>query len=168
MTDNISGLLNEEDGGRTDLGTLEKRLQEKNLSRRASAVPGSSATSPSQSTPGGPSDANGATPLSTIASPEPNKDPEKRNSKDGRNGESEDKEEPVEALSDMMCSLVTNNCGETRYIGMKYCRVGVCSADKFRILLWILYLFTKRYLVGQRENRRLIFPGNDLVRFSGR
>lgn len=32
----------------------------------------------------------------------------------------EDKEHEVEALSDMMCSLVTNNCGETRYIGM-YC-----------------------------------------------
>jgi hypothetical protein len=30
----------------------------------------------------------------------------------------EDKEHEVEALSDMMCSLVTNNCGETRYIGM--------------------------------------------------
>ncbi|KAF3393410.1 hypothetical protein DPV78_009517 [Talaromyces pinophilus] len=29
----------------------------------------------------------------------------------------EDKEHEVEALSDMMCSLVTNNCGETRYIG---------------------------------------------------
>ncbi|RAO65433.1 uncharacterized protein BHQ10_001445 [Talaromyces amestolkiae] len=29
----------------------------------------------------------------------------------------EDKEHDVEALSDMMCSLVTNNCGETRYIG---------------------------------------------------
>ncbi|EED20142.1 fungal specific transcription factor, putative [Talaromyces stipitatus ATCC 10500] len=29
----------------------------------------------------------------------------------------EDKEHEVEALSDMMCSLVTTNCGETRYIG---------------------------------------------------
>lgn len=28
-----------------------------------------------------------------------------------------EKGEPVEELSDMMCSLVTNNCGETRYIG---------------------------------------------------
>ena len=27
-------------------------------------------------------------------------------------------EEEVEALSELMCSLVTNNCGETRYIGM--------------------------------------------------
>lgn len=30
----------------------------------------------------------------------------------------EDKEHDVEALSDMMCSLVTNSCGETRYVGM--------------------------------------------------
>lgn len=29
----------------------------------------------------------------------------------------DDKELEVEALSEMMCSLVTNNCGETRYIG---------------------------------------------------
>ncbi|APA07846.1 hypothetical protein sscle_03g026160 [Sclerotinia sclerotiorum 1980 UF-70] len=113
----LSGLLSEEDGGRTDLGTLEKILQEKNLSRRASAAPGSVATSPVQSTPGNPVDANGSTPRSTIASPEPTKDSEKRNSKDGRNEVGEKREEPVEALSDMMCSLVTNNCGETRYIG---------------------------------------------------
>ena len=32
-------------------------------------------------------------------------------------GEEEDEEE-VEALSDMMCSLVTNQSGETRYFGM--------------------------------------------------
>jgi hypothetical protein len=31
--------------------------------------------------------------------------------------EEEEKQEGVEELSDMMCSLVTNNCGETRYIG---------------------------------------------------
>ncbi|KAI9646677.1 hypothetical protein NHQ30_004674 [Ciborinia camelliae] len=168
LTDNVSGLLSEEDGGRTDLGTLEKILQEKNLSRRASAVPGSNATSPTQSTPGGPADGNGATPLSAIASPEPNKGSEKRNSKGGTNGESEEKEEPVEALSDMMCSLVTNNCGETRYIGMEYCGMVVDSADKFRFLLWIFYIFAKGYLMGQRENRRLVLPGNDFIRFGGR
>lgn len=122
MTDNVSGLLSEEDGGRTDLGTLEKILQEKNLSRRASAIPGSTATSPTtQSTPGGLADVHGATPLSTAGSPQANKEAEKRHSKDGRNGESQEKEEPVEALSDMMCSLVTNNCGETRYIGTETC-----------------------------------------------
>ncbi len=41
------------------------------------------------------------TPNSSTTSPEPPKEPE----------------EEVEALSDMMCSLVTNNCGESRYIG---------------------------------------------------
>lgn len=32
-------------------------------------------------------------------------------------GSQKESETEVEALSDMMCSLVTNNCGETRYIG---------------------------------------------------
>lgn len=31
--------------------------------------------------------------------------------------QSQERGEPVEELSDMMCSLVTNNCGETKYIG---------------------------------------------------
>ena len=39
--------------------------------------------------------------------------------KEAQDGKEREKarEEEVEALSDMMCSLVTNNCGETRYIG---------------------------------------------------
>jgi hypothetical protein len=98
---------------------LEKKLQDRNQSRRTSAAPGSNPTSPEQSTPGH-NDGNISTPRSAITSPEPqSKDKEKRNSKDGKDGQSENKEEPVEALSDMMCSLVTNNCGETRYIGMQ-------------------------------------------------
>ncbi|KAI9049455.1 hypothetical protein LZ554_006487 [Drepanopeziza brunnea f. sp. 'monogermtubi'] len=108
----LSGMLNEDDNGRTDLGTLEKRLAEnKRESQRASAAPGSHPTSPSQISQVG----GGSTPRSTIASPEPpqvTSDVEKRKS-----GTPEKAEEEVEALSDMMCSLVTNNCGETRYIG---------------------------------------------------
>jgi hypothetical protein len=108
------GLLNEDDNGRTDLGTLEKRLAEKDVSRRASAVPGGShPTSPSQGTLGTPQqDGNGSSPQSSLTSPEPQseKDGEKRD-------EPAKSAEEVEALSDMMCSLVTNNCGETRYIG---------------------------------------------------
>jgi hypothetical protein len=105
------GLLNEDDNGRTDLGTLEKRLAEKNNSRRPSQVPGSNPTSPSQSTP---NEDPGSTPRSTLASPEPqSKNGDKRHS----TVEPERPPEEVEELSDMMCSLVTNNCGETRYIG---------------------------------------------------
>ncbi|PMD43578.1 hypothetical protein L207DRAFT_542783 [Hyaloscypha variabilis F] len=106
----LSGLLTEDDNGRTDLGTLEKRLAEKRESQRQSEAPGSQPTSPSHSTP---YEGNSSTPRSTLASPEPNtKNGDKRKSTI-----SEKSEEEVEALSDMMCSLVTNNCGETRYIG---------------------------------------------------
>lgn len=52
------------------------------------------------------------TPNSYTGSPEPPKAPEGP------------EEEEVEALSDMMCSLVTNNCGESRYIG-ESCSVGM-------------------------------------------
>jgi len=108
------GLLNEDDNGRTDLGTLEKRLAEKGMSRGTSAAPGAShPTSPSQGTGTTPQqDGNSSSPRSSLTSPEPQieKDAEKRD-------EPQKSAEEVEALSDMMCSLVTNNCGETRYIG---------------------------------------------------
>lgn len=149
MTGNVLGLLSEEDGGRTDLGTLEKILQEKNQSRRASAVPASSATSPTQSTPGGPPEANGSTPKSTIASPEPNKESEKRHSKGSKSGETDENGEPVEALSDMMCSLITNNCGETRYIGTEFGLLKTSYTNQFRIIVWVLHIFAKGHLMGQ-------------------
>jgi hypothetical protein len=76
---------------------------------RASQGPGSNPTSPSQSSA---VEGNESTPRSIIASPEPqSKKSEKRKS-----STPEKSEEEVEALSDMMCSLVTNNCGETRYM----------------------------------------------------
>ena len=115
----LSGLLNEDDGGRTDLGTLEKKLADQ-TSRKSN--PGTPSKSPNRSlpteTPTRPSTesqhttptiGNSVTPKSAIASPESPKNVDKLNGKDA--------EEEVEALSDMMCSLVTNNCGETRYIG---------------------------------------------------
>jgi len=144
MANKCAGLLSEDDNGRTDLGTLEKRLADKNLSqsRRASAVPGSNPTSPSQSTPN-----NESTPRSTITSPEPQQSTngDKRHSTDNRNGSKEpesEEAENVEALSDMMCSLVTNNCGETRYIGTQHETWGeMLTLIVHRILLWVLYIF---------------------------
>lgn len=62
-----------------------------------------------------PNEGGEPTPRSQIASPEPvTKSAEKKKSK---SPEAEKTPEQVEELSDMMCSLVTNNCGETRYIG---------------------------------------------------
>lgn len=105
----LSGLLGEEEDDRTDLGTLEKRLADKNLSQSNDGTP----TRESEHSGSQPRifDSPHSTPqidklptprASTFASP---KEPPK------------DKDQPVEELSDMMCSLVTNNCGETRYIG---------------------------------------------------
>lgn len=65
----------------------------------------------------------------------------------------EDKEHEVEALSDMMCSLVTNNCGETRYIGMyKHILLWYFYLSKTktrRFLLWLFNLLTPRHPMGQ-------------------
>ncbi|SPO00730.1 related to transcriptional activator Mut3p [Cephalotrichum gorgonifer] len=106
----LSGLLDDDDGA-TDLGILEKRLAEKAQQKRASQAP-SNPTSPSQATSG----KDGVpSPQSSLTSPSPPKDGDKRSSV-----APDDPEEPeaeVEALSEMMCSLVTNNSGETRYIG---------------------------------------------------
>ncbi|KAI9837978.1 MAG: hypothetical protein M1819_006132 [Sarea resinae] len=104
----LSGLLSEDDRGKTDLGTLEKRLADKSvsnsavsskLSDRSNSAPRRSSSESYHNTP---QQRNVSSPRSAAtASPEPPKE----------------NEEEVEALSDMMCSLVTNNCGETRYIG---------------------------------------------------
>lgn len=137
-----TGLLGEDDGA-TDLGTLERRLAEKTRSRQASMV-ASNPTSPSH-TASGP-EGNASTPQSSLTSPEPPKD-EKRNSLTPENeGE---KEEEVAALSEMMCSLVTNNSGETRYLGKQIDRSmrcellpRACRTDWYRsrLLLGLLHL----------------------------
>lgn len=106
----LSGLLNEDDGDRTDLGMLEKRLADKTNNQSADGSPHSgskSISSPQTSDDTTPQQDKLPTPRRS-ASPEAPKEPE----------------EEVEALSDMMCSLVTNNCGETKYIG-KYHFPGV-------------------------------------------
>lgn len=116
------GLLTEDDNGRTDLGTLEKRLADKNLTNRISqSSAGSHPASPSQASHHStPNEEGDSTPRSQshIASPEPTiPKPSENQKKKSKSPEPEKTEEEVEALSDMMCSLVTNNCGETRYIG---------------------------------------------------
>ncbi|KAF4978656.1 hypothetical protein FZEAL_4999 [Fusarium zealandicum] len=115
----LSGLLDEEDG---DLGALEKKLMERNQkSRQASMAAASTPPSPSRP-PSIPSALDGAesTPQSSMTSPKPTIKEDKHKAVTpapaADDAENEDKEE-VEVLSEMMCSLVTNNYGETRYIG---------------------------------------------------
>ncbi|KAK8199056.1 fungal-specific transcription factor domain protein [Phyllosticta capitalensis] len=126
----LSGLLSEDDDGRTDLGTLEKRLADKRAESRNGA--GSSRTSydgGSQARDGTPSQRGTPqqgpdlpSPKSVVTSPVPPSRPEKTQEQQTRprsqaQAQGQKPEEEVESLSDMMCSLVTNNCGETRYIG---------------------------------------------------
>jgi len=108
----LSGVLPEDDDGSTDLATIERRLADRagqaatprnstSEDRRTSTAPHTGAASTTHGTPVQPALPS---PRSGTTSPEPQKQPE--------NGEKEE-----DALAEMMCSLVTNNCGETRYIG---------------------------------------------------
>ena len=123
----LSGLLGEDDGGRTDLGTLEKRLAERQ--RRAESAGTQSQTGDGASRAGSkdladstPTDTrarpqsmgtpNGSGPTTgTMTSPEPGGG--SSTSGDGRQKDGKE----LDALADQMCSLVTNQSGETRYIG---------------------------------------------------
>jgi Fungal Zn(2)-Cys(6) binuclear cluster domain len=155
----MSGLLPEDDGGKTDLGTLEKKLAEKTSPNgdgsRRDSLKLSNGTDSHHSTPQN-QDMH-SSPRTSVASPGSERDKEAQ------------KEAEVEVLSDMMCSLVTNNCGETRYIGISCSNLS--SSDRLttdRIVVWLLDLLAQGYPVGQRKDRRLFFPGHDLILIRGR
>ncbi|TIA48712.1 hypothetical protein D6C79_03960 [Aureobasidium pullulans] len=100
----MSGLLGEDDGGKTDLGTLEKRLADRQAAGSSFASPISPHVAGDGSTSAHP------TPPTGLTSPQSGGPLQ-----DGQAQSSEDK--AAEGLADQMCSLVTNNAGETRYIG---------------------------------------------------
>ncbi len=128
----MSGLLNDDDG---DLGTIEKRLADKTNNQSNGGTPTDSPNRRSESV---------SQPRSSIESPQPTPrvdklptPPDSTKSPDPQ----KQTEEEVEALSDRMCSLVTNNCGETRYIGMSSMKV-LCRHMLIsdRVLVRIFYL----------------------------
>lgn len=114
----LSGLLSDQDADATDLHTLEQKLVEKNaqmskengVSRDASPTSRES-TSPTVETSGAAAIASASEKTNGHKPPE--------NAPNGR------KDEAVEALSEAMCSLVTNNYGDTRYIGESRPNIGV-------------------------------------------
>jgi hypothetical protein len=108
----MSGLLSEEEAGKTDLGTLEKRLAEK-ASSRESAAQRTESSAPSKSSSASVAPENSPRPGSARGSLETPRDTVTSPSTDG----DKPSREEVENLSEAMCSLVTNNVGETRYIG---------------------------------------------------
>lgn len=107
----MSGLLTEEEAGRTDLGTLEKRLADK-----ASSTARGESPKPSRSTAS--SAPNAAESQQDTPGQDTQSSPQDSTTSPGTEAKDDKKREEVENLSDMMCSLVTNNVGETRYIGL--------------------------------------------------
>ncbi|KAI5792464.1 fungal-specific transcription factor domain-containing protein [Peziza echinospora] len=97
----LSGLLPEDLDGKTDLGDLERRLTEQTKGNQ------SAIDSTMLSTAGRSSSESIRTGSSTLQS----------SASSPTTTTKEKDEDQVENLSDLMCSLVTNNCGETRFIG---------------------------------------------------
>ena len=113
----LSGLLGEEDVS-TDLGTLERRLADQAAQSKEQVARKLSESSAGGRTPTrspGKSESMDTQTNDTEASS--SIDEKQREKTPRRDIAPAEKREEVEALSDMMCSLVTTNCGETRYIG---------------------------------------------------
>lgn len=120
----LSGLLAEDDGGRTDLGTLEKRLAERQTISAVTSPALSPGPGPTRAGAQDPKTPANGTPVYQQSSPQAEEAMRRTKTKTttppdadkaGKGGKREVKE--VDALADQMCSLITNNCGETRYIG---------------------------------------------------
>lgn len=107
----LSGLLSDEDGDRTDLGTLEKRLAD-TKNQQSNGIPPRTLSESSTAS---------AMQLRMVNSSENTLQKSKLAPQISSNlpKQPEKIEAEVEEISDMMCSLVTNSCGETRYIGMR-------------------------------------------------
>lgn len=115
----LSGVLPDDDDGSTDLATLEKRLADRASQRQTAeaSTPGAPACEDQTTAPATleppqqrtasvtPTKSAATTPRSHTHSPEP------------QQPKTKDIEKEDDSLADMMCSLVTNNYGETRYIG---------------------------------------------------
>ena len=94
-----------------DSGTMERRSADKTSSQSRGDTPTRTSERSSKS---------GSQPRtfdSRHHTPQLDRLPVSRDSVASSTEPPKEKGEPVEELSDMMCSLVTNNCGETRYIG---------------------------------------------------
>ena len=138
----LSGLLGGEDDDRTDLGTLERRLADKTHNQSNGGTPTKESSRSSKS---------GSQPSifqSPQNTPQIEKLPTPVYSPAGQS--SKKKEEAVEELSDMMCSLVTNNCGETRYIGIiSISQASSASLMLCRVFVRLLDFLTERHPMGQ-------------------
>lgn len=131
----LSGLITEEEAGRTDLGAIERKLAEKSKSQsNKTSSPKLSTDTPGSSTQR--NESQGLSPQVTNASPRESV---------ATPGSSIDKPEGVENISDMMCSLVTNGSGETRYIGQWLLPRSFIVSHICRLILCVVDILPERY-----------------------
>jgi hypothetical protein len=97
----LTGAVPEIGDGKTDLASLERRLEQRQRENQAGS---SERNSPANAS------INGRSSSEPFAEPTPNGSAHQSNANSPKN------DNEVEVLSDMMCSLVTN-CGETRFLG---------------------------------------------------
>lgn len=137
----LSGLLNDEDADATDLQTLEKKLAEKSaqmgISRSGSTDDSPSAT-PVVDEKRLSVESSSASEVQKEKTPQPTTKEQKKK-----------KDEEVEALSEAMCSLVTNNYGDTRYIGKHIRNIEIRLPDWSRFVVWFLDFLAQGCSMGQ-------------------
>lgn len=104
----LSGLLGEQEEGKTDLGLLEKRLAQRAGSEHSSPSNPDRFQRPSRSQPSGQDSPQRRASTPRAASPGV---PIVKKEPDQHQADADDN------LAEMMDSLMTNNYGETRYIG---------------------------------------------------
>lgn len=127
----LSGLLTEEDEGGNDLGALEQRLAQQVNSNRGSPQSTTSGQEAARSS-SVKADRRGSGPtrsrMRTGTPPSGSRSPIQHGDHKAKSS-SKEKDPEVDDLADMMwCSLVTNNQGETRFIGKTTCFAGCLSA----------------------------------------
>jgi len=154
-----------------DLGELEKKLSDQIQQRRQDSQPTSSnLPSPTRATPR--HDESLESPHSSL-SPGPIADIIKERQSPSAEP-SDNKPSEVEQLSDMMCSLVTTQTGDTNYTGEtvgsfgrswrhvgRVADIGGCLC---RILFGLFHLLTQGNTVGQRKDRRQLVPNHHIQR----
>lgn len=146
----LSGLLSEDEGGNApDLLTLERRLADRAAANKARGFQGTTNTT----NPPNPAAAAAAAAASTHSTPQTEMRTGSNTSGNSptapqEGGQSND----VEMISDMMCSLVTNSCGETRFIGAsvktQMAKCGMLIVGP-RVLLRVLDLLSEGHPVGE-------------------
>lgn len=159
----LSGLLAPDEEGKTDLGSLEQRLAEQAVgfsSPGANSNASLVGSAKAESHHGTPQQANLTVPGSGSRTNSP------QNAKDEHKSSID---EEVEDLSDMMCSLVTNNQGESRYIGRP---IEACDwrgrSNIARLFVRSFHLFASWHQLGQRKDWRRFIPEHDSTKLRRR